>query len=105
MSDNPYQVEMAYDLPQRRLRDWSYWLSTACDHLFFAAALFLTIPAIPSNEQRYYFSRAAAQCALLLSASRALAILRGEESLAGWILKVAIVIALGFGNYARVFGP
>jgi hypothetical protein len=105
MSDNPYQVEVAEDTPKRKQRELRYWISTACDHLFFAAALFLTIPAIPSNEERYYFSRAVVPCALLMSASRTLAIVRGEESLVGWILKVAIVVAFGFGNYARVFGP
>jgi len=71
--------------------------------LLFALAIFLLIPPVPSAEgQTYSFWPMVIPAGALMSASRFIALRQGTETPLGLVLKVAIVLAAGFGIYARV---
>src|SRR5262249_45365828 len=82
-----------------------YLFGTFVEHLLLAVSIGLLIPPIPSMEgQQYSFGGMhLATMLVFLAASRVLAMLRGEESILGFVLKAGILTIAGFVNYERMF--
>ena len=73
------------------------------EHLFLAISLFMLIPPIESNEEKY---DAQGQIILMLPflfVSRFIAIRQGRETWFGVLLKAGIFIALGYAINLRIY--